>query len=86
MTSERPKAFFMRTEQMVLPIPELEQQLVREEHLINSLKNVLTLAQERVDELHGGSKDAVFSTSADEIIARESIDRVQLILDRVEGD
>lgn len=82
--SKYPKPFFMRTQQMVLPIPELEEQLVREEHLINSLKNVLTLAQERVDELYGGSKDAAFSTSADEIIARESIDRVQLILDRLE--
>ncbi len=64
---------------MTLPIPELEQSLTNEEHLIRSLRNVLTLAKDHCDQIYPRTTPYV---TADGIIARESIERVEAIVKR----
>jgi hypothetical protein len=64
---------------MALPIPELEQIIMREEHLVQSLKNVLSLASDHCEQIY--PKDTPYVT-ADGIIARESIARIEAIMKR----
>ena len=64
---------------MTLPIPELEQSLTNEEYLIRSLRNVLTLAKDHCDQIYPRATPYV---TADGIIARESIERVEAIVKR----
>jgi len=75
--SKHPPAYFIHGEQMALPIPELEQSLTNEEHLVSSLKNVLLLAKDHCDQIY--PKNTPYVT-ADGIIARESIERVEAIM------
>ena len=77
MTNKHPPTYFTHGEQMTLPIPELEQSLTNEEHLVNSLKNVLLLAKDYCDQIY--PRDIPYVT-ADGIIARESIERVEAIV------
>ena len=58
---------------MTLPIPELEQSLTNEEHLISSLRNVLLLAKDHCDQIY--PRDIPYVT-ADGIIARDTNDRL----------
>ena len=64
---------------MTLPIPELEESLTNEEHLIRSLRNVLSLAKEHCDQIYPRVGPYV---TADGIIARESIERVEAIVNK----
>ena len=77
--SKHPPAYFKHGEQMTLPIPELEQSLTNEEHLISSLRNVLLLAKDHCDQIY--PRDTPYVT-ADGIIAREAIERVEAIVKR----
>lgn len=76
-TSKHPPAYYIHEEQMTLPIPELEQSLTNEEHLIRSLKNVLSLAKDHCDQLYPRGTPYV---TGEGIIARESIERVETIV------
>lgn len=78
--SKHPPAYFIHGEQMTLPIPELEQSLTDEEHLIQSLKNVISLAKDHCDQIY--PRDVPYIT-ADGIIARECIERVEAIVNRL---
>ena len=62
---------------MTLPIPGLEQALTNEEYLVRSLKNILSLAKDHCDQIY--PRDVPYVT-ADGIIARESIERVEAIV------
>ena len=79
MMNDRSSVFHDHGEQLTLPIPELEQSLIQEEHLIWSLKNVLLLASDHCDQMY--PRDSHYVT-ADSIIARESIERVKNIVAR----
>ena len=75
--SKHPPAYFIHGEQMTLPIPGLEQALTNEEYLVRSLKNILSLAKDHCDQIY--PRDVPYVT-ADGIIARESIERVEAIV------
>ena len=62
---------------MTLPIPELEQSLTNEEHLIQSLRNLISMAKDHCDQMY--PNDIPYVT-ADGIIARESIERIEKIV------
>lgn len=80
--SKQPPAYFIHGEQMTFPFSELEHSLTNEEHLIKSLRNVLSLAKDHCDQLY--PHDIPYITS-DGIIARECIERVEAIVKKFPG-
>lgn len=68
----------MMNTQMILPIPELEEILSKQEHMIGSLKCVLNMAREHCAQQYPINIPYI---TADGIIARDSIEQVQTIID-----